>query len=423
MLVLAIAQSFCALALRCVDTNGTAHFQQVDVEYEENKSSTSSTTCYMDGCFDMMHSGHFNAIRQAARICDKLVVGIHSDWEIYANKKRPTVTKEAERYALLEHIKWIDRIEKATPYSPTLVMMNKLKVDFVVHGDDMPTNGAGQNTYYEIEQANKLKIVKRTEGVSTTDFVSRLLARTSSSQLRSNAENEASRTSTTLAEQGVKLLLSTHRILEFAKPWLPFSEREKMKRGAGAMELDATKRRVIYVDGAFDMFHVGHAATLQKAKNLNADSDENGNSANNHLIVGLWDDAVVENMKGGAPVATLHERLLCVSACKYVDDVIIGAAGTVSADLIRTLGITKIVVGTYTIAKDQSALKKRYAAAFELLGDSGVVTVDSEFPNLDTDAIAARVLEDPEYKELNVGPVSRQQKYLAGEGRRTAVEA
>ena len=31
---------------------------------------------YVDGCFDIMHSGHYNAIRQAKRLCDVLVVGV-----------------------------------------------------------------------------------------------------------------------------------------------------------------------------------------------------------------------------------------------------------------------------------------------------------------------------------------------------------
>ena len=41
---------------------------------------------YVDGCFDLMHSGHFNAIRQAKALCETLVVGVISDEAIVENK-------------------------------------------------------------------------------------------------------------------------------------------------------------------------------------------------------------------------------------------------------------------------------------------------------------------------------------------------
>ena len=37
---------------------------------------------YIDGCFDLVHAGHYNAIRQARTMCDQLVVGVCSDEEI-----------------------------------------------------------------------------------------------------------------------------------------------------------------------------------------------------------------------------------------------------------------------------------------------------------------------------------------------------
>lgn len=37
---------------------------------------------YVDGCFDLVHAGHFNAIRQASLLCDGLVVGVVSTAEI-----------------------------------------------------------------------------------------------------------------------------------------------------------------------------------------------------------------------------------------------------------------------------------------------------------------------------------------------------
>ena len=30
----------------------------------------------MDGCFDLVHSGHFNALRQAKALTERLVIGV-----------------------------------------------------------------------------------------------------------------------------------------------------------------------------------------------------------------------------------------------------------------------------------------------------------------------------------------------------------
>lgn len=53
---------------------------------------------YMDGCFDLMHYGHANALRQAKALGDELVVGVVSDEEIIANKGPPVLPME-ERYS------------------------------------------------------------------------------------------------------------------------------------------------------------------------------------------------------------------------------------------------------------------------------------------------------------------------------------
>ena len=51
---------------------------------------------WVDGCFDCMHYGHANALRQAKAMGNKLVVGVHSDKDILINKGQ-TVFGEEER--------------------------------------------------------------------------------------------------------------------------------------------------------------------------------------------------------------------------------------------------------------------------------------------------------------------------------------
>jgi len=44
---------------------------------------------YIDGAFDCMHSGHYNAIRQAKALGDSLIVGLVADDEVIKNKGPP----------------------------------------------------------------------------------------------------------------------------------------------------------------------------------------------------------------------------------------------------------------------------------------------------------------------------------------------
>ena len=65
---------------------------------------------YMDGCFDMMHYGHANALRQAKALGDELVVGLIPDEEVTKAKGCAPVLNENERRALVDAVKWVDEV-------------------------------------------------------------------------------------------------------------------------------------------------------------------------------------------------------------------------------------------------------------------------------------------------------------------------
>ena len=66
-------------------------------------------------------------------------------------------------------------------------LLDSLNADFVVHGgithmlailihaDDIPVNSEGVSAYDSVIKAGRCKIIKRTEGISTTNLVGRLL--------------------------------------------------------------------------------------------------------------------------------------------------------------------------------------------------------------------------------------------------------
>jgi len=75
----------------------------------------------------------------------------------------------------------------------------------------------------------------------------------------------------------------------------------------------------VYTDGVFDLFHFGHARSLEQAKKVFANND-----VKVHLKVGVCKDEDVWKHKGPT-VMTYEERCKCVSHCKWVDEIIYDA--------------------------------------------------------------------------------------------------
>ena len=75
--------------------------------------------------------------------------------------------------------------------------------------------------------------------------------------------------------------------------------------------------------GAFDLFHAGHILMLEEAKTVC-----------DHLIVAIQTDPSLDREAKNSPVQSIEEREIQVSACRYVDEVIIYDR---EADLIEML--------------------------------------------------------------------------------------
>lgn len=128
---------------------------------------------YVDGCFDLCHSGHFNAIRQAAQVIGTLVIGVNSDDDILRHKG-PTILNEKERISVIKAVKWGHEVQPNTPYEPNEVLLDALNCQYFIHGDD-PVMVDGVNVNDHLAAIGRFKEVRRTTGVSTTDITGKLL--------------------------------------------------------------------------------------------------------------------------------------------------------------------------------------------------------------------------------------------------------
>ncbi|KAL0993469.1 hypothetical protein UPYG_G00108400 [Umbra pygmaea] len=326
---------------------------------------------WCDGCYDMVHYGHSNQLRQAKAMGDYLIVGVHTDGEISKHKGPPVFT-QAERYKMVRAIKWVDEIVEGAPYVTTLETLDKYNCDFCVHGDDITLTVDGQDTYEEVKKSGRYRECKRTQGVSTTDLVGRMLLMTKAhhsnighSDYQQHTDNFGKGPKGHSPWTGVSQFLQTsQKIIQFASGQEP-----------------QPGDTIIYVAGAFDLFHIGHVDFLEAVSKL---------SDKPYVIVGLHFDQEVNRYKGkNYPIMNVHERTLSVLACRYVSEVVIGAPYAVTKELLEHFKVDLVCHGKTEVHPDKDG-SDPYA---EPMRRGILQTVDS-LNSLTTDDIVQRIIKN-----------------------------
>ncbi|KAG5564945.1 hypothetical protein RHGRI_000973 [Rhododendron griersonianum] len=366
--------------------------------FHKKKSGKKHVRVYMDGCFDLMHYGHANALRQAKALGDELVVGVVSDEEIIANKGPPVLSME-ERLVLVSGLKWVDEVIDNAPYAITEEFMNRLfnehKIDYIIHGDDPCLLPDGTDAYALAKKAGRYKQIKRTEGVSSTDIVGRILASAKDMKVYEGHEGSSlhGEPHNLNSIQGEESCANGGHISHF----LPTSRRIVQFSNGG--KGPGPNSRVVYIDGAFDLFHAGHVEILKSARKLG-----------DFLLVGIHSDQIVSEQRGTHhPIMHLHERSLSVLACRYVDEVIIGAPWEVTRDMITTFNISLVVHGTVA---ESNHFWNGKADPYEVPKSLGMFQMLESPKNITTTLVAQRIMANHEiYEKRNAKKEASERKY------------
>lgn len=131
---------------------------------------------YADGVFDLFHLGHMRQLQQAKMAFPNthLLVGVTGDKETH-KRKGLTVMSARERADSVRHCKWVDEVVEDCPWVVTPEFLEKHQIDYVAH-DDIPYGAdEGDDIYLPIKKAGKFLVTQRTEGLSTTGIITKIV--------------------------------------------------------------------------------------------------------------------------------------------------------------------------------------------------------------------------------------------------------
>ncbi len=130
-----------------------------------------SKKVYVGMSADLIHPGHLNIIKEAAKLGD-VIVGVLTDKAIASYKRLPTLKFE-QRKLIIESIKGVTEVIAQNELDYT-INLRKVKPDFVVHGDDWK-EGVQRKVRQQVidtlaEWGGKLHEVPYTKGISSTQL-------------------------------------------------------------------------------------------------------------------------------------------------------------------------------------------------------------------------------------------------------------
>jgi D-beta-D-heptose 7-phosphate kinase/D-beta-D-heptose 1-phosphate adenosyltransferase len=93
-------------------------------------------TIFTNGCFDILHKGHVEYLKQSKQLGDKLIVGLNSDASVKKLKgnDRP-INNQQDRKAVLESLDCVDEViifDQDTPYD----LIKQIQPDIITKGGD-----------------------------------------------------------------------------------------------------------------------------------------------------------------------------------------------------------------------------------------------------------------------------------------------
>lgn len=306
---------------------------------------------------------------------------------------------DSERLAAVKGCRWVDMVLPGVPYVMNEEYINYLfehhNVDYVVHGDD-PCLVDGKDVYATAKVTGKYQSIPRTEGISTTDVVGRILM---------------------LAEEQpappAACEFESHDHISSYSNFLTTAT--KLRQFTNGFKTPPAGAKVVYIAGCWDMYHSGHVAMLEKAREYG-----------DYVIVGVYNDHLVysvcnakDDTAGSYPILSMSERTLSVSGCRHTDDVLMDAPYVITMDMINNLNISVVLVNKQSDASMEEMENAHHLQVPKREGKLQVINF-RKHNNLSSEMVTQRILaqNDRFIKKYNLKKAAENEfysnKYAAG---------
>lgn len=135
---------------------------------EDDIRSITPKVIFTNGCFDILHSGHIEYLKQSRKLGDKLIVGLNSDSSVRRLKgeTRP-LNSEHDRKKVLESLECVDEViifDEDTPYE----LIKTIKPAIITKGGDYTIETVVGHDLADVV------IIPFVEGYSTTKILEKL---------------------------------------------------------------------------------------------------------------------------------------------------------------------------------------------------------------------------------------------------------
>ena len=128
---------------------------------------------FTNGCFDILHLGHLDYLFKAAKLGDKLIVGLNSDASISRIKddNRP-ILDEKSRASIIASLLCVDAVilfEEETPQK----LIEFIQPNILVKGADYQINNIVGSDFV-LSKGGKVQTIPFLEGYSSTAIINKV---------------------------------------------------------------------------------------------------------------------------------------------------------------------------------------------------------------------------------------------------------